>query len=154
MRDPYLVPDTHHDVEHQHHISRNCVCAAFAHTKSLRPCPPSRRKCLVIRLWGRHTEPDTEERCQDGKNFQDLHYPYPWCVTTLPASRRVAHWTGRSGDHIFGLLPLLASRLNGAGGMIDEALDPRASGVLDDADVSHGPKIAVRMCLRQQTLSL
>jgi hypothetical protein len=38
---------------------------------------------------------------------------------------------GISGDHIFGLLPLLASRLNGAGGMIDGTLDPRTSGVLD-----------------------
>ncbi|KAI9448103.1 beta-lactamase-like protein [Lactarius indigo] len=43
--------------------------------------------------------------------------------------------THTHGDHIFGLLPLLASRLNGAGGMIDEALDPRALGVLDDAEV-------------------
>ncbi|KAH9077248.1 beta-lactamase-like protein [Lactarius deliciosus] len=42
--------------------------------------------------------------------------------------------THTHGDHIFGLLPLLASRLNGAGGMIDEALDPRASGALDDAE--------------------
>ncbi|KAF8272498.1 beta-lactamase-like protein [Lactarius quietus] len=42
--------------------------------------------------------------------------------------------THTHGDHIFGLLPLLASRLNGAGGMIDEALDPRASGVLNDAE--------------------
>lgn len=29
------------------------------------------------------------------------------------------------GDHIFGLLPLLASRLNGAGGMVDSIDDPR-----------------------------
>ncbi|KAH9049114.1 beta-lactamase-like protein [Lactarius hengduanensis] len=42
--------------------------------------------------------------------------------------------THTHGDHIFGLLPLLASRLNGAGGMIDEDLDPRVSGVLDDAE--------------------
>ncbi|KAH8999181.1 beta-lactamase-like protein [Lactarius akahatsu] len=42
--------------------------------------------------------------------------------------------THTHGDHIFGLLPLLASRLNGAGGVIDEALDPRASGVLDEAE--------------------
>jgi ribonuclease Z len=30
------------------------------------------------------------------------------------------------GDHIFGLLPLLASRLNGAGGTVDDVDDPRA----------------------------
>ena len=45
---------------------------------------------------------------------------------------------GILGDHIFGLLPLLASRLNGAGGMIDRALDPRTSGVTD-SEVSHEP---------------
>lgn len=28
-----------------------------------------------------------------------------------------------SGDHIFGILPLLASRLNGSGGMVDDADD-------------------------------
>ena len=30
------------------------------------------------------------------------------------------------GDHIFGLIPLLSSCLNGAGGIVDEADDPRA----------------------------
>jgi hypothetical protein len=44
--------------------------------------------------------------------------------------------TPNSGDHIFGLLPLLASRLNGAGGMVDETSDPRASRVLN-SEVSH-----------------
>ncbi|TFY55025.1 hypothetical protein EVG20_g9473, partial [Dentipellis fragilis] len=33
-----------------------------------------------------------------------------------------------AGDHIFGLIPLMASRLNGAGGMIDAAEDTRAAG--------------------------
>ncbi|EMD40577.1 hypothetical protein CERSUDRAFT_148714 [Gelatoporia subvermispora B] len=33
--------------------------------------------------------------------------------------------THTHGDHIFGLLPVLASRLNGAGGMTDPAEDPR-----------------------------
>ncbi|TCD63957.1 hypothetical protein EIP91_004726 [Steccherinum ochraceum] len=33
--------------------------------------------------------------------------------------------THTHGDHIFGLLPLLASRLNGAGGMADGVEDPR-----------------------------
>lgn len=31
----------------------------------------------------------------------------------------------RIGDHIFGLLPLLASRLNGSGGVTGGAEDPR-----------------------------
>ena len=30
-----------------------------------------------------------------------------------------------TGDHIFGIIPLLASRLNGAGGMVDGIEDPR-----------------------------
>ncbi|KAI0268334.1 Metallo-hydrolase/oxidoreductase [Gloeopeniophorella convolvens] len=40
--------------------------------------------------------------------------------------------THTHGDHIFGLLPLLASRLNGAGGMVDETSDPRAANVPGD----------------------
>ncbi|KAI0307230.1 beta-lactamase-like protein [Multifurca ochricompacta] len=48
--------------------------------------------------------------------------------------------THTHGDHIFGLLPLIASRLNGAGGMVDETLDPRASGVLDSEPLEiYGP---------------
>jgi len=31
------------------------------------------------------------------------------------------------GDHIFGLLPLLASRLNGTGGTVEGLEDPRAT---------------------------
>jgi len=31
-----------------------------------------------------------------------------------------------SGDHIFGLAPLLAARLNGAGGFAEGAEDPRS----------------------------
>ncbi|KAJ8463650.1 hypothetical protein ONZ51_g10127 [Trametes cubensis] len=37
--------------------------------------------------------------------------------------------THTHGDHIFGLLPVLAMRLNGAGGMVDNAEDPRAQAV-------------------------
>ncbi|KAF7433082.1 hypothetical protein PC9H_005028 [Pleurotus ostreatus] len=33
--------------------------------------------------------------------------------------------THTHGDHIFGLIPVLASRLNGAGGTVDDADDPR-----------------------------
>jgi hypothetical protein len=35
------------------------------------------------------------------------------------------------GDHIFGLLPLLASRLNGAGGTAEGVEDPRSQGNQD-----------------------
>lgn len=38
--------------------------------------------------------------------------------------------TEKLGDHIFGILPLLASRLNGAGG-ITEGEDSRAEEVID-----------------------
>ena len=38
--------------------------------------------------------------------------------------------TERLGDHIFGILPLLASRLNGAGGIV-EGEDSRAEEVID-----------------------
>jgi len=41
--------------------------------------------------------------------------------------------THTHGDHIFGLLPLLASRLNGAGGMVDGTEDPRAQAQPQDA---------------------
>lgn len=40
------------------------------------------------------------------------------------------------GDHIFGLLPLLASRLNGAGGTADGIDDPRAQFDLTQQPVS------------------
>ena len=41
-----------------------------------------------------------------------------------------------SGDHIFGLLPLLASRLNGAGGTVEGVEDPRIQDVADAQSVT------------------
>lgn len=35
------------------------------------------------------------------------------------------------GDHIFGILPLLAGRLNGAGGTVDDVDDPRMASATD-----------------------
>ncbi|GJE84588.1 ribonuclease Z [Phanerochaete sordida] len=40
--------------------------------------------------------------------------------------------THTHGDHIFGLLPILASRLNGAGGMAEGADDPRAQNLVSN----------------------
>lgn len=40
-----------------------------------------------------------------------------------------------SGDHIFGILPLLASRLNGSGGMVDDADDVRLEAPLQAQEV-------------------
>ena len=34
------------------------------------------------------------------------------------------------GDHIFGLVPLLASRTNGAGGMVNEAEETRSANIV------------------------
>jgi hypothetical protein len=45
---------------------------------------------------------------------------------------RAKQLTGRPGDHIFGLLPLMASCLNGAGGTVDWVEDPRLG--TDDKD--------------------
>ncbi|KAG2156206.1 beta-lactamase-like protein [Suillus clintonianus] len=42
--------------------------------------------------------------------------------------------THTHGDHIFGLLPLLASMMNGAGGTANGIEDPRAHGVQDSSD--------------------
>ncbi|KAI0340780.1 Metallo-hydrolase/oxidoreductase [Trametopsis cervina] len=42
--------------------------------------------------------------------------------------------THTHGDHIFGLLPFLASRLNGSGGTVDGAEDPRAQNLDTHAD--------------------
>lgn len=39
------------------------------------------------------------------------------------------------GDHIFGLIPLLAARLDGAGGMADGALDVRLQAGISATDV-------------------
>ena len=44
------------------------------------------------------------------------------------------------GDHIFGILPLLASRLNGAGGIAEGVDDPRAQGGQSDQEV-HSSRI-------------
>lgn len=41
-----------------------------------------------------------------------------------------------TGDHIFGLLPLLASRLDGAGGMIEGVQDTRTQASVLDSSVS------------------
>ncbi len=85
MHNHHCAPDTYqptHDVQYQCHFSGYGVCAAFAHKKSLRPCSPGRRRCLAIRLRGRHTAPDTKERRKDGKDIQDFHHAHSWYVGT------------------------------------------------------------------------
>jgi hypothetical protein len=58
------------------------------------------------------------------------------CNVELPLKKSLPFTILCEGDHIFGLLPLLASRLNGAGGMADGVDDPRAKGLFNQ-DVSH-----------------
>lgn len=43
------------------------------------------------------------------------------------------------GDHIFGLLPFLASRLNGAGGVAEGTEDPRGQALSLQSDVRIAP---------------
>ncbi|KAI0035674.1 Metallo-hydrolase/oxidoreductase [Vararia minispora EC-137] len=48
--------------------------------------------------------------------------------------------THTHGDHIFGILPLMAGRLNGAGGMVDEAEEKRGAEGLDQPPLEiYGP---------------
>lgn len=52
------------------------------------------------------------------------------------------------GDHIFGLLPLLASRLNGAGGTADGMEDPRAHIVQGDVEVRTSISLILLLVLK------
>ena len=47
-----------------------------------------------------------------------------------------------TGDHIFGLMPLMASIANGAGGMVEDIEDPRAQSNVD-VEVSFLRNVAV-----------
>lgn len=80
---------------------------------------------MVIRLWGGDPASNAEKRSQDGKSQEDIHNSYTWYESAL-----VSFLSGDSGehtgDHIFGLLPLMTSIINGAGGTTDDVEDPRA----------------------------
>ncbi|EKM59725.1 uncharacterized protein PHACADRAFT_114860 [Phanerochaete carnosa HHB-10118-sp] len=63
--------------------------------------------------------------------------------------------THTHGDHIFGLLPLLASRLNGAGGMVEGVEDPRiqntaSSSIIEPIEIfgPYGTRAYVRSGLK------
>ncbi|KAG6378724.1 Metallo-hydrolase/oxidoreductase [Boletus reticuloceps] len=79
---------------------------------------------MVIRLWGGDPASVAEKRSKDGKDQENIHHPYAWFASTLVSL--LALTLGHTGDHIFGLLPLMASIANGAGGTIEDIEDPRA----------------------------
>jgi ribonuclease Z len=118
----------------------------FLGTASAQPSHTRNHSALALRLdgdvWlfdcGEGTQHQIQKSAVKMGRISKIFITHTHGVST-PDPHHTVLFTGLSGDHIFGLLPLLASRLNGAGGMIDEALDPRASGVLDDAEVSHAP---------------
>lgn len=84
---------------------------------------------MALRLWRGDSTPDSEELRQDGQDRESIHHTYPWSVTiqqpVIYNACRASH-NHYLGDHIFGLLPVLAMRLNGAGGLVDVE-DPRAA---------------------------
>ena len=118
----------------------------FLGTVSAQPSHTRNHSALALRLdgdvWlfdcGEGTQHQIQKSAVKMGRISKIFITHTHGMST-PDLHQSIFFTGHPGDHIFGLIPLLASRLNGAGGMIDEALDPRASGVPDDAEVSHAP---------------
>jgi hypothetical protein len=118
----------------------------FLGTASAQPSRTRNHSALALRLdgdvWlfdcGEGTQNQIQKSAVKMGRISKIFITHTHGVLT-PDPHHSVLFTGLLGDHIFGLLPLLASRLNGAGGMVDEALDPRASGAPDDAEVSHAP---------------
>lgn len=112
----------------KHHFPRYSIRSAIFNSQPFCNGTPTWNRCccLVVRLWREHAETDTTISRQDGESKKDIHNTYTWQV--LKASnyeRNALTKVSRAGDHIFGILPFMAGRLNGAGGVIPGVTDPR-----------------------------
>lgn len=90
---------------------------------------------MAIRLRRIDSAKGPERGRKNGEDPEDLHYAYSWWAGQLffvDVSTRI-HCIG---DHIFGIAPLMAGCLNGAGGMIDGVDDPRTSRMPENISVS------------------
>lgn len=90
---------------------------------------------MAFRLWRINAKANPGwQRDQNGEDKKSIHYSYARYASSLIVFVDIqARYLSFLGDHIFGLLPLMASCLNGAGGTIDGIEDPRvvANDVVD-----------------------
>ena len=111
----------------------------FLGTASAQPSSTRNHSSLAMRLgseiWLFDCGESTQKQIQASKGIRMGRIRKIFITHThgkLNIYRSYKKLTWRSGDHIFGLLPLMASCLNGAGGTVDGVEDPRLS--IDDKD--------------------
>ncbi|EIN10828.1 Metallo-hydrolase/oxidoreductase [Punctularia strigosozonata HHB-11173 SS5] len=111
-------------------MSLNAVNITFLGTASAQPSSTRNHSSLALRLngdvWLFDCGEATQHRVQ--KSQVKMGKIQKVFITHL------------HGDHIFGLLPLMAGRLNGAGGLADGAEDPRSQVTIDQEPLEiYGP---------------